>query len=187
MDPNDPAAVTAALDAVRRGNKDAYQAVVRAYHLVVRTYLCAHVYHMDDVDDLAQDVFLTAYRSLPSMPAGVEFAAWLKGIARHKVQNFRRGAARRNRAMEQFRETAARVSEAELEEVTAADDPELIERLLDCIGRLPDKLRKVVRSGLDGHKPAALAEELGTSVGAIYTLHYRANQLLRACVRGTVS
>jgi RNA polymerase sigma-70 factor (ECF subfamily) len=40
-----------------------------------------------------------------------------------------------------------------------------------------------VRAGLDGAKPAALAEIFATSVGAIYNLHYRANQLLRACLQ----
>jgi len=50
------------------------------------------------------------------------------------------------------------------------------------VRQLPEKLRRVVRAGLSGDKPAALAEELATSVGAIYNLHYRANQLLRKCV-----
>jgi RNA polymerase sigma-70 factor (ECF subfamily) len=54
--------------------------------------------------------------------------------------------------------------------------------LLRCIARLPEKLRRVVRAGLDGDKPANLAETLGTSVTAIYNLHYRANRLLRTCL-----
>jgi RNA polymerase sigma-70 factor (ECF subfamily) len=168
---------------VRRGNRDAFRTIVRVYHLLVRTYLGTYVYHLDDVEDLAQEVFLAAYRSLPSMPPGVEFGAWLRGIARHKVQNFRRGAARRLRAMEGFRESATRTAAAELEDTAAADRPELVERLLGCIAKLPDRLRRVVRAGLDGGKPAALAEELGTTAGAVYQLHYRANQLLRACVQ----
>jgi RNA polymerase sigma-70 factor (ECF subfamily) len=48
---------------------------------------------------------------------------------------------------------------------------------------LPIRLRRVVRAGLDGTKPALLAQALSTTVGAIYNLHYRANQLLRDCVR----
>jgi RNA polymerase sigma-70 factor (ECF subfamily) len=183
MDMNDPAAVEAALDRVRRGDKDAYRTVVRAYQLVVRTYLGTHVYYLDDVDDLAQEVFLAAYRTLPTMPAGVPFAAWLKGIARHKLQAYRRDAARRVKALEQFRVTAARVSEEELDRAVDLERPEIIERLLECINKLPDRLRKVVRAGLDGGKPSALAGELGTTVGAVYTLHYRANQMLRVCVQ----
>ena len=58
----------------------------------------------------------------------------------------------------------------------------LIERLLRCIAELPERLRRVVRAGLDGDKPAEVAQALSTTVGAVYNLHYRANQLLRACL-----
>jgi RNA polymerase sigma-70 factor, ECF subfamily len=70
----------------------------------------------------------------------------------------------------------------DLEEAAASDTSESVEALLRCIARLPDKLRRVVRAGLDGDKPVDLAEELVTSVGAIYNMHYRANRLLRDCV-----
>jgi RNA polymerase sigma-70 factor, ECF subfamily len=39
-----------------------------------------------------------------------------------------------------------------------------------------------VHSGLEGARPAALADDLQTTVPAIYQLHYRANQLLRDCM-----
>jgi RNA polymerase sigma-70 factor (ECF subfamily) len=54
--------------------------------------------------------------------------------------------------------------------------------LLQCVARLPERMRRVVRAGLEGDKPAALAEELATSVTAIYNLHHRANKLLRECL-----
>jgi RNA polymerase sigma-70 factor (ECF subfamily) len=57
-----------------------------------------------------------------------------------------------------------------------------MERLLGCISKLPERLRRVVRSGLREEKPALLAEELGTSVAAIYQMHYRAGKMLRECL-----
>jgi RNA polymerase sigma-70 factor (ECF subfamily) len=65
----------------------------------------------------------------------------------------------------------------------SADSSGAIEVLLQCIGMLPEKLRRVVRAGLDGGKPAELARELTTTVAAVYRLHSRANQLLRECMR----
>jgi RNA polymerase sigma-70 factor (ECF subfamily) len=85
--------------------------------------------------------------------------------------------------MERFRDEVARVLEDDLERAMSADDSERIEVLLHCVALLPDRLRQVVRAGLDGDKPADLAVELQTTVGAIYRLHYRANQLLRECMR----
>jgi RNA polymerase sigma-70 factor (ECF subfamily) len=107
----------------------------------------------------------------------------LRGIARNKLYDHLRRSARRNKALGALREEVSRVVEADLERAAAADRSETIEVLLRCIAQLPGRLRRVVRAGLDGDKPAALAESLATSVGAVYNLHYRANQLLLLCMQ----
>jgi RNA polymerase sigma-70 factor (ECF subfamily) len=171
------------LDEVARGNRDAFRRVVRAYSLPLRSYLASQTHNLDDVEDLAQEVFLAAFRNLSAFRRGDDFGAWLRGIARNKLYEHWRRTARRTRTLETFREEVARVVEVDLERAAAADRSEDIEVLLRCISQLPEKLRRVVRGGLDGDKPAALAETLDTSVGAIYNLHYRANQLLRTCMQ----
>jgi RNA polymerase sigma-70 factor, ECF subfamily len=179
--------IDAALDEIGRGRTDAFGLVVRAYALPLRSYLACQVHHLDDVDDLAQEVFLTAFRSLSNYRRGEDFGAWLRGIARNKLLNYFRSTSRRTSAMERFREEVARAVDVELESSAAAQRSEAIEQLLRCIAELPERLRRVVRSGLEGGRPADLAEALSTTVGAVYNLHYRANQLLRECLqRGVV-
>jgi RNA polymerase sigma-70 factor, ECF subfamily len=168
---------------VGRGNRDAFRLVVRAFSLPVRCYIASQVHHPNDVDDITQEVFLAAYRHLDGFRRGDDFGAWLRGIARNKLHDYFRSSARRNKALGRFREEVARVIQDDLEQAAARDSSESIEALLRCIARLPEKLRRVVRAGLDGDKPADLAEEFVTTVAAIYNLHYRANQLLRECVR----
>lgn len=177
------AEVEAIIEEVLRGDKDAFRKIIRGFTLFLRSYIAAHVHHLDVVDDLAQDVFFAAYRSLRDFRQGDDFRAWLRGIARNKVYEHFRSSSRRSRAMERFHEKVARVMEAKLEQSIAADRSESIEVLLQCIGRLPEKMRRVVHAGLDGDKPVDLAEEMKTTVGAVYSLHYRANQLLRECMR----
>jgi RNA polymerase sigma-70 factor (ECF subfamily) len=179
----EPSEVVSILDEVARGNRDAFRRIVRAYGLPLRSYLASQIHNLDDVDDLAQEVFLAAFRSLHAFRRGDDFGAWLRGIARHKLHDHLRRSARRNRALAAFREEVARAVEAHVEQAVAADRAEAIEALLRCVARLPEKLRRVVRAGLDGDKPAALAEALATSVAAVYNLHYRANQRLRACLQ----
>ena len=149
----------------------------------LRCYIASQVHHPNDVEDISQEVFLAAYRQLKTFRRGDDFGAWLRGIARNKLHDHFRSSARRHKAMERFREEVARVVRARPEEAVSGDSAESIEVLLRCIARLPEKLRRVVRAGLDGDKPADLAEEFVTSVGAIYNLHYRANRLLRDCVQ----
>jgi RNA polymerase sigma-70 factor (ECF subfamily) len=178
----DPADIAGALERAARGDLEAFRLVVRTYGLPLRSYLASQVYHMDDVDDLAQEVFLAALRGLAGFRRGDDFGAWLRGIARNKLLNHFRSAARRSDALSRFREEVLHVVEPELEADAAGARADRIEALLRCISRLPDRLRQVVRAGLDGEKPAQLAAALETSVGAVYTLHYRANRLLRDCV-----
>ena len=175
--------VDAVLDQVGRGNRDAFRLIVRTFGLPLRGYIASQIHHPSDVDDMAQEVFLAAYRQLPSFRRGDDFGAWLRGIARHKLLDHFRSTSRRDRALGRFREEVARVVQGDLDRAAESDTAESIEALLRCIARLPEKLRRVVRAGLDGGKPADLADELVTTVGAIYTMHYRANQRLRDCVR----
>jgi RNA polymerase sigma-70 factor (ECF subfamily) len=168
---------------VLRGDRDAFRKILRAYGLSLRSYIATQVQHIDDIDDLAQDVFLAAFRNLRDFRRGDDFGAWLRGIARNKVHEYFRSTSRRNRALVRFREEVTRVVEANLDRKVSADHSGPVEVLLRCIGELPERLRRVVRAGLEGDKPAELAVELTTTVGAVYRLHYRANQMLRDCMR----
>jgi RNA polymerase sigma-70 factor, ECF subfamily len=177
-------AVNEVIDRVLRGERDAFREIVRAYSLPVRGFLAGQLYHLDDADDLAQEVFIAAYRNLASFRRGEDFGAWLRGIARNRLYNHFRSHARRAGAMERFRTEVVETLEQEIEQASAGDRSETIEALLRCISRLPERLRHVVRSGLEGEKAARVASDLGTSVGAVYTLQWRANKLLRECVQG---
>jgi RNA polymerase sigma-70 factor (ECF subfamily) len=179
----DPSELDAVIGVVLRGERDAYRKILRAYGLSLRSYIATQVQHLDDVDDLAQDVFLVAFRNLRQFRRGDDFGAWLRGIARNKVHDHFRRSARRHKTLERFRAEVVRVVESNLERKVSAEESQPLEVLLGCIGLLPERLRRVVRAGLDGDKPAELAGELETTVGAVYRLHYRANQLLRDCMR----
>ena len=131
-------------------------------------------------------MFLAALAGLPTFRRGDDFGAWLRGIARNKVLLYYRSRARHSQALRRFREEVTALIEGDLERAAASDRAEMIERLLRCIAELPEQLRRVVRAGLDGEKPAEVAQALGTTVGVVYNLHYRANQLLRECLKREV-
>jgi RNA polymerase sigma-70 factor (ECF subfamily) len=174
--------VEAVLDEVSRGRTEAFGQIVRAYALPLRSYLASQVHRLDEVDDLAQEVFLAALESLPTFRRGDDFGAWLRGIARNKLLVYYRSRSRRSQALQRFRDEVTGLIADDLERAAASDRAELIERLLRCIALLPERLRRVVRAGLDGDKPAEVARALSTTVGVIYNLHSRANQLLRDCL-----
>jgi RNA polymerase sigma-70 factor (ECF subfamily) len=175
--------VEAILDEVARGRTEAFGQIVRDYALPLRGYLASQLHHLDDVDDLAQEVFLAALKSLPAFHRGDDFGAWLRGIARNKLLVYFRTQARRSQALQRFRDEVTVLIGDDLERAAASDRAAMIERLLHCIAELPERLRRVVRAGLDGEKAVEVAQALTTTVGVVYNLHYRANQLLRECLQ----
>jgi RNA polymerase sigma-70 factor (ECF subfamily) len=180
---SDRSDVEAILDEVARGRTEPFGKIVRDYALPLRSYLANQLHHLDDVDDLAQEVFLAALGSLSTFRRGDDFGAWLRGIARNKLLVYFRSQSRRKQALRRFREEVMTLIDDDLERAAASDRAEMVERLLQCVAQLPERLRRVVRAGLDGDKPAELAQSLSTTVGVIYNLHYRANQLLRECLQ----
>lgn len=168
---------------VRAGESEAFLWIIRSYNLSIRSYLASQLYHQDDVDDLAQEVFLAAYRTLDRFQPGEEFGAWLRGIARNKLLVFFRSQERRRSAMVRFRQEVLQIIGDDLETRASDETEDSIEAVLRCIAKLPERMRRVVRAGLDGRKAAQLAEQLAATVSAVYNLHYRANGLLRECVK----
>ena len=167
--------------AILRGETDLFRLLVREYGLFVRGYLSARLHHLEDVDDVAQEVFLVAFDRLGTCnPA--HFRQWLLGIAKNELKQHWRKQGRRAAAMERFREAVAAAVEAEVDASFGLLRAEHIERLLDCISRLPDRVRRIVRSGLDGVRADELAHELGMNRNAIYQARFRGFAALRKCM-----
>jgi RNA polymerase sigma-70 factor (ECF subfamily) len=169
------------LAAVNRGETDQFRLIVREYGLLVRGYLSARLTHQDDADDLAQEVFLIAYSKIGSSDPAT-FIAWLLGIARNQLRNHWRSRARREDALARFREEISELVEPDLDVAAGRFSPVEIERLLHCISLLPDRLRRIVRAGLEGVRSEVVAQELGINTNALYQSRYRAHTALRRCM-----
>jgi RNA polymerase sigma-70 factor, ECF subfamily len=79
-------------------NEAANFATLYRLHLSqVYRYLLARVGNVADAQDLTSETFLAAMQAFPTYRAERPFAAWLLGIARHKIaDHFRRGHAQVN-------------------------------------------------------------------------------------------
>ncbi len=164
------------------GDLDAFRLIVREHGLMLRSFLAGQLFHLDEVDDLAQEVFITALDKIDTFDTNRDLGNWLRGIARNKLYNHFRSVKRRSSAMKRFHEEVSEVIDPLFERAAKDDDRDAIEALMRCVEKLPERLKSVVRSGLEGLKADQLAEEMETTRGAVYNLHYRANQLLKECV-----
>lgn len=171
---------TAALvDAARRGDRPAFDALVRATY--VDTYTLAHRLTGDDDDarDVVQEAYLRAYRGLVRFRGDAQFSTWLYRITANCASTH---LSRRRRHRHEELTDDLPVGDA-----VPAHDPEhraeqslLRDRLQVALKALPPRLRAVVvlRDVYDlPHE--AIAAELGISESAAKVRLHRARRKLR--------
>ena len=81
---------TRLIDLARQGCADSFRQLVELHHKPIRMYLAKHVRCSADVDDIAQDVFVVAFRQLDRFRGDSKFSTWLIGIAHNKALEFLR-------------------------------------------------------------------------------------------------
>jgi len=83
------------VERARAGSEEAFAGIVRIHQGRIRAFLGRYLRDRDAVDDLAQEVFLAAYRSLSTFKGDSSLSIWLLGIARHRALAHLRSEARR--------------------------------------------------------------------------------------------
>lgn len=172
------------LERARAGCEEAFTELVRLHQGAVRAYLGRHARERELVDDLAQEVFVAAYRGLSGYGGESALRLWLLGIARNQWRLYLRGEIRRRErqdkrlALELARWRSARVAE---------EQPEQVERELSalerCLAGLPARSRELVEAHyFDGLAAAEIARRTGRKPSAVRMTLLRVRQRLRGCV-----
>ena len=136
--------------------------------------LCAALVDPGSADDLAQDTFLRAVRSLPSYRGDADPVPWLQTIARRVCAD---EISRRQRA----RRTTRRLRG---ERVLEDAEPALGVETADALARLaPDRRRAFLLTAVIGLPYAEAAELCGCPVGTIRSRVARARTELGEALR----
>jgi RNA polymerase sigma-70 factor (ECF subfamily) len=83
------------LDRARDGDRQAFAALVDRYWVRIYRHLYGLTQHRQTAEDLTQESFLKAWRSLPSLRGDCSFRPWLFHIARNCLLDNRRSARRK--------------------------------------------------------------------------------------------
>jgi len=172
-------------DALRRaqgGDPDAYGAVVAAYQARLRSFIAGYVPRAAWVDDLAQQSFVSAYQSLKSFRVGTDFYAWLRQIAYNHLRAELERTNRRKRLEADYLEE---ISAAELGRRLDRDpvEDDALDALRDCVSRLPDTSRDIVRRHYgDGSPLAEIAGSLGRPAGSLKVTLFKIRVRLKECI-----
>jgi RNA polymerase sigma-70 factor (ECF subfamily) len=175
------------VEQARAGSREAFARILDRHQAHVRAFLGRYVGHPDVVDDLAQETFLSAYRSLETYKRESPLRIWLLGIARNRALVHLRDEGRR-RAHEGGSLAAALAGwlagRIESKPGSVASLEGQVSALRTCIERLPEKSAGLVRDFyFKGLSAAQIARDTGRREGAVWVTLMRIREALRNCIR----
>src|SRR6188508_1726178 len=124
-----------AIAACQQGEREAFDRLVERYQRDVYRLCYRYVNNHQDANDMAQDVFLKAYRAIGRFRGDSSFSTWLYRIAVNTCLNFR--AARRI-AAEELSDALADPGKPVVQKM---HERERSEQVRDAVTRLPEKQR----------------------------------------------
>ena len=166
--------------AAGRGDRQAFGHLVERHHRAVVQFIYRFLGDVDrdSAEDLAQDVFLKAWKAARGYRPRAKVSTWLLQIARNTSLNYRR--SHRLRRTFPLHESDAR-SQATADPVAdEAGVNERTRRIRAAIAGLPDKQRAaVILRHYQDLRYSDIAAVLGISVSAVESLLFRARTTLR--------
>ncbi len=137
-----------------------------------------------EADDVLQETNLAATERLTEAAKIADFTAWLFGVARHQVQDFRRRQARERL---RFNDELLNLLADELPAVTTDLSTRQL-ALRGCLADLPSEQRELIlrRYGPDA-SVGQLAAEMKRTVGVVSQTLYRIRTALWQCIQGKLA
>ena len=179
-------AEAALLSAAQGGSTSAFTALVESYQARVRGYLARWVRDPATVDDLAQEVFLAAWRGLTGFDGAVPIGAWFSGIARNQALTHLRGEQRRRARSGDLLDATLhdwRLKALESDGERLALRLSEVEALRACLDSLVPHQRTLVEAHyLAGRSCHEIAQERAQEDGTVRMAMLRIRQSLRTCL-----
>jgi len=150
-----------AVQAFQRGEKEVFDRLVLKYQRMVYRLCFRYTGNHPDADDLAQEVFVRAYRGLDGFRSESRFSTWLYRIALNAGMNWVSGRKVSETLPENLTDTAPSALERLSREQATFE-------LRRAIERLPEKQRATLLLRVDqelSHKE--IAEIMGSPVGTV--------------------
>ena len=169
----------------QRGDKQAFGLLVQKYQRKLGRLLSRFIRDPAEVEDVAQEAFIKAYRALPAFRGDSAFYTWLYRIGINTAKNHLMALGRR----------APTSTEVEAEEAEGFDDGEQlrdintpesvllsneIARTVNAtIEKLPEELRRAIQMReLEGMSYEDIAQAMGCPIGTVRSRIYRAREAI---------
>ena len=156
------------------------ESLVKAHWREVHGVLTAITRNSSTAEDLAQEVFITAYRK--NLKPGPKIRWWLRNTARFLALN----ELRKRRPSPTDPEVLESLAERSADAEDSDPDPDFERQLAAlriCLSQLPEADRALLSARYSRHEPlAAVGQAIDQSVGYIKQRLFRLRRKLQACI-----
>jgi len=177
------------LEALKRGDPAAFEALVRAESPRLFRFLLRFLEDEEDARNVMQEAFLQAFRRIDTFRGDARLTTWLYGIALNQarvlLRKNRRYEAMDEADLDRLQPTFSRGMYAQRHRPWPPDvlaEREDLRRLVrEAIDRLPDSYREIILlRDIEELSTEEVARMLNLSEGAVRVRLHRARQALRA-------
>lgn len=171
--------------AAQGGDHEAFEELVRRTYAETFTLARRLMSNDEDARDVAQEVYLRAWKGIANFRGDAQFSTWLYRItANCSNTHLKRRKRHRAEPLDEFNDPAEVRQEGQ--PAAAYEAADLLERVSVAIDELPEKLRQVVvLRDVYGLSHEAIGDELGITVTAAKVRLHRARRKLHDVVYGS--
>ena len=169
---------------VQKGDSRAFDMLVMKYQHRIMGLISRYVHDADEVQDVAQEAFIKAYKALPRFRGDSQFYTWLYRIAVNTAKNHLVSRSRRPPGSDVEVEDAEHFEGGgALRDIESPENArfgaELKAVVEDAISDLPDDLRAAVTlREFDGLSYEDIAEIMDCPVGTVRSRIFRAREAI---------
>jgi RNA polymerase sigma-70 factor (ECF subfamily) len=174
----------ALVERVQKGDKKAFDILVLKYQKRVMNILSRYVRDPSEVQDLAQETFIKAYRALATFRGDSAFYTWVYRIAINTAKNFIVAQGRRPprddieaSEAEQYSGADGLREHASPERILLKD--EIAEMVFSTIDELPEALKMAITlREIEGLSYEEIAETMSCPIGTVRSRIFRARETI---------
>ncbi len=171
---------------VQRGDKNAFDLLVNRYQYKIIKLIARYIHDANEALDISQEVFLKAYRGLPSFRGDSKFYTWLYRIAINSAKNYLVAKGRRPHGVDidtqDFESYGGQslLKEYETPECLLLKD-EIAAIVFKAIENLPEDLRTAISlRELEGMSYEEIARTMRCPIGTVRSRIFRAREAIDA-------
>lgn len=163
---------------VAQGNENAFEQLVKKYQHSVFNIVYRSIGNYDDVEDIAQEVFIKVWRHAESFKGKSKFSTWLYRIVVNQCLNYRRKHKQRLVSLDEMSEKE-KIPESLIIEVDH-EQRRKAEIVRNALNELPKRQRiALVLSRYERRTYKEIAEMMKVSVSSVESLIFRAKASLK--------